>query len=364
MTELLVRTDDEAGAGVHPGIEEELVCRRIAPITHDVKSFVLESPRGRHFGFRAGQYITLAAAVDGQRIERCYTISSPSTRTDLLTITVKRVTDGPMSNWLHDHLAPGDRVQVTGPLGRFTTLEHPAPRYLFLSAGSGITPLMSMTRTLHEQLEPGPDVVFVHSARSPEDIIFRRELAFIAAGTAGIRVATICETDSPDEHWAGPRGRLTQAMLGAVTPDLHDREVFTCGPPRYMDAVRDLLERAGVDPARCHEESFLLGRAADRESAPAVGPATTTPTGFTVEFRRSRRVVECDADTTILEAGLTAGLALPSSCGEGVCGTCKNTLLSGQVDMQHAGGIRPREIAQDKILLCCSKPLENLVIDA
>ncbi|MGI8680379.1 MAG: FAD-binding oxidoreductase [Jatrophihabitans sp.] len=363
MTELLVRVDDAARAEVHPEIDEELVCRRVVPITHDVTSFVLESPRGRHFGFRAGQYVTLAATVHGHRIERCYTISSPSTRTELLTITVKRVVGGPMSNWLHDHLAPGDRMQVTGPLGEFTTLDHPAPKYLFLSAGSGITPLMSMTRTLQEQLAPKPDVVFVHSARSPEDIVFRSELEVIGAGKAGVRVAAICETDSPHERWAGPRGRLTRPMLRAVAPDLHDREVFTCGPPPYMDAVRDILERAGVDPARCHEESFLLGRAADGKPTPPGPAASTTTAGFTVEFRRSRRVIECDADTSILDAALGAGLTLPSSCGEGVCGTCKSSLLSGRVDMRPAGGIRAREIVQDKILLCCSKPLENLVID-
>lgn len=365
MTELLVRADDEAYTEVHPEIDEELVCTRIVPITHDVTSFVLESPRGRHFAFRAGQYITLAATVHGQRIERCYTISSPSTRTDLLTITVKRVADGPMSNWLHDHLAPGDRVQVTGPLGGFTTVAHPAPKYLFLSAGSGITPLMSMTRTLHEQVDAPLDVVFVHSARSPDDIIFRAELDYLAAAKAGIRVAAICETDSPHERWAGPRGRLTDSTLRAIAPDLHDREVFTCGPPQYMAAVRDIVERAGVDPARCHEESFLLGQAADREPVPPAGPgASTTTAGFTVEFRRSGRVIDCDADTSILDAGLSAGVPLASSCGEGVCGTCKSTMVSGRVDMQHSGGIRAREIVQDKILLCCSKPLENLVIDA
>ncbi len=369
MTELLVRADaggfSAAAPEIDPEIDEELVCRRVVPVTHDVASFVLESPRGRHFAFRAGQYVTLAATVDGQWLERCYTISSSSTRTDLLTITVKRVAGGPMSNWLHDQLAPGDRVRVTGPLGRFSFCEHPARKYLFLSAGSGITPLMSMTRTLHERVDTTLDVVFVHSARSPRDIIFRTELEHMAAGRTGIRVAAICETDSPEERWAGPRGRLSLEMLREIAPDLHDREAFTCGPPQYMDAVRDLLGQAEVDPARCHEESFLLGRTADTEPAPTTGAASasTTP-AFTVEFRSSGRVVECDPGTSILQAGLRAGVTLPSACGQGVCGTCKNTLLSGQVDMQHAGGIRPREIAQDKILLCCSKPLENLVIDA
>ncbi len=357
MTGLLTREGTPLDAGPESGIDEELVCRRVIPVAHDVASFVLESALGRRFTFRAGQYVTVAATVEGQHVERCYTISSPSTRTDRLTITVKRVPGGPMSNWLHDRLAPGDRLRVTGPLGRFSTVEHPAPKFLFLSAGSGITPLMSMTRTLRD--DASSDIVFLHCARSPRDIIFRAELDDIAASRPGVRVAAICEGDAPGERWSGARGRLTPQLLQALAPDLREREVFTCGPPPYMGAVRQMLRAAGVDPARCHEESFELGGVPVMPAVADAGAST-----FAVEFRRSGRVVECPADDTVLQAGLRAGVALPSSCGEGMCGTCKNTLLAGQVDMRHNGGIRPREIALHKILLCCSRPLGDLVIDA
>ena len=147
-------------------------------------------------------------------------------------------------------------------------------------------------------------------------------------------------------------------MLLGVAPDLVDREVFTCGPAPYMEAVRGLLAQAGADPDRCHEESFDLA-AACRAGRPRPAGAT-----YTVELRRSGRTVECDEGTTLLAAAAQAGLSLPSSCQEGMCGTCKTTLLSGRVDMNHAGGIRPREIAQDKILLCCSTPCEDVVLDA
>ena len=358
MTELLTRPEAEDNAV----IDEDLVCRQVIRVTHDVTSFVLASPEGRRFAFRPGQYVTVAAVVEGQRVERCYTISSPPTRDDLLEITVKRVPGGPMSGWLHDRFGPGDRLHVTGPLGLFSTDEHPAAKHLFLSAGSGVTPLMSMTRALHERTEDPLDVVFVHSARTPRDIVFRAELAKTAASGRGLQVAAVCETDSADERWAGPRGRLDAAMLQSLAPDLHEREVFTCGPAPYMHAVRDILTSLGVDPARCHEESFELG--VTTGSAVPERSASVVAGTCTVEFRRSGRTVECDAGSSILEAGLRAGVPLASSCGEGVCGTCKSTLLSGRVDMQHGGGIRPREIAQGKILLCCSTPSENLVIDA
>lgn len=356
MTGLLTRPP--AGPDDGTVIDDELICRSVVPVTHDVSSFVLALPPGRRLAFRPGQYVTVAATVDGQRVERCYTVSSPSADDGLLEITVKRVSGGPVSTWLHEHLRPGDRLRVTGPLGHFSCDEHPAAKYLFLSAGSGVTPLMSMTRALARRAG-GLDVAFLHSARSPRDIPFRAELDRLAAQRPGVQVTAICETDSADERWPGPRGRLDATVLSSLVPDLREREVFTCGPAPYMRAVRELLAGAGVDPARCHEESFELAGATP--FAPVTDPPTTA---FTVEFRRSGRSIECPAGSSILEAGLRAGVPLASSCGEGVCGTCKSTLTAGRVDMQAAGGIRPREIAQGRILLCCSTPAENLVIDA
>ena len=358
MTDLLTRAADPlAWSGPANGIDEALVCRRVVAVTHDVTSFELSSPSGRAFAFEAGQYVVVSATVDGQRVERCYTISSPPTCTDAVTITVKRLAGGPMSNWLIDHLTPGDRLHVTGPLGRFTMGGPAGQKLLLLSAGSGITPVMSMLRTMLERHHEALDIVFAHSARSPRDIVFRAELERIAADRSDVRIATICEHDSSDEGWDGNRGRLTLPMLLEIAADASEREVFTCGPAAYMDSVRDLLRRASADPARCHEESFELG-------LDPVPPVAVAGPAFHVEFRRSGRAVECAAGTSVLQAALAAGVPLPSSCGEGVCGTCKTTVLAGTVDMQHAGGIRPREIAQGKALLCCSTPLENLVLDA
>ena len=343
-------------------LDEQLVCVAVQDVTHDVRSFVLRPAEPAALRFLPGQYLTLTVQVDGQPLSRCYTIASSPLTPDELTITVKRVPGGPVSNWLHDHLRPGDSVAVTGPNGLFSMANHPAPRYLFLSAGSGITPLMSMLRTV-QTADEAVDVVFVHSARTPVDIVFRDELCRIEAENPGVRVVVVCEGDAPDEPWGGPRGRLDLPMLYACASDLADREIFTCGPAPYMDSVRDLLARSGADPARCHEESFHLSAGVAAGDAGGGEVAAGAPT-YTVELRRSGRVLGCSGGTSVLAAVAEAGVSLPSSCQEGVCGTCKTTLLSGSVDMQHAGGIRPREIAQDKILLCCSTPLEDLVLDA
>lgn len=124
-----------------------------------------------------------------------------------------------------------------------------------------------------------------------------------------------------------------------------------------MRAVRDMLASEGFDMAHHHEESFTFEPPVAAESEPGVG------TGFKVQLARTGRTIECDAETPVLAAAAREGITLPASCAQGMCGTCKTTLLSGSVDMRHAGGIRPREIANNKILLCCSTPQEDLVID-
>jgi ferredoxin-NADP reductase len=355
-----------AWAGTRPWDDEDtdglLVCKQIHSLTPDVRTFVFQAPEPRLFRHDPGQFLTLGVDIDGRAVERCYTISSPPTRPHSVALTVKRVPGGLVSNWLHDRLRPGHTVRARGPLGDFSFVRHPAPKYLFLSGGSGATPAMAMTRALYDLAQPA-DVVFVHSARTPADILFRRELDLIAATAPGIRVVHVCAADGPAGPWGGHRGRLTLEMLRQIAPDFRQREIFTCGPAGYMAAVRDMLSTAGVARDRYHEESFTFEAPPSPASMTGSEEATEGRV-FTVEFTRSRRTLTCDADTSLLQAASRAGLTLPASCARGMCGTCKTTLLAGSVDMRHNGGIRPREIAQNKILLCCATPQENLVVDA
>lgn len=360
--------------------EAVLVCRKVLDITHDVKSFYFEADGGRSFHFDPGQFVTLQLEIDGEVVSRCYTISSPPTRPHLISITVKRVVGGPVSSWLHENAVPGTRVTAQAPLGGFTLQPPVAPKYLFLSAGSGITPVMSMTRTLYD-LAADADVLFVHSARTPADIIFRRELDAIAAVMPNVRVAHVCEGDYPSERWMGLRGRLSPAMLQSLAPDLAEREIFTCGPAAYMASVRRILGQLAYDMRGYHEESFTFENLPAAEVPPPLETqndlisggegstasneaASAPPKTYSVEFVRSGLTVTCAADENVLDAAYAAGLRPPASCTQGMCGTCKTTMLAGEVDMQHNGGIRPREVAQNKILLCCSTPRSDLRIDS
>jgi ferredoxin len=130
-----------------------------------------------------------------------------------------------------------------------------------------------------------------------------------------------------------------------------------------MKAVRGMLDEAGFDRARYHEESFSF-EALQQESQPQTAPENApAATGFEVNFQKSMRQITCGPQQHVLDAARNAGVRLASSCAQGMCGTCKVKLVSGTVDMQHKGGIRQREIDQGMVLLCCSKPLSNLVVD-
>ena len=369
--------DDVTGAAGRPsslpvwGEDDSttLVCRQVQDVTHDVKTFLFAPAEPALFQHEPGQFVTLELQIDGRSISRCYTLSSPPTRPHLLGITVKRQPGGLVSNWLHDTMAPGQRISAAGPFGVFTSARHPSAKYMFLSGGSGITPVMSMARTLYD-LGSDADVLFLHSARTPSDIIFRRELELMASTVPTLRVVHVCERSSPREPWGGLLGHLDAATLRLLAPDVRERTVFCCGPAPYMAAVRQMLVDAGFGMQDYHEESFtfedvtLTERSGPAPSQEPTQPAGRSGTTWSVEFVRSGRTFTCAQDEHVLDAAYAAGLTPLSSCGQGMCGTCKTTLLSGTVDMQHNGGIRPREIAQHKVLICCSTPTSDLTIDA
>lgn len=341
-----------------------LVCCQIRQETHDVKSFSFKPRTPALFRFLPGQFVTLELNINGEQINRSYTIASSPTQPDTLTITVKRKPDGIVSNWLHDHLQVGSQLSVLGPTGEFSSTLHPAEKYLFLSGGSGITPLMSMSRA-YQGLAESQDIAFVHSARSPADIIFRQELELMAASQAQFNTVFVCEHIEPEHEWSQPTGFLNIDTLQSSVPDFLERPVFTCGPGPYMAAVRDMLVKAGFDMQRYHEESFNFDELI--ADTPVDTAASTQHdalnTGYSVYLSKTDTTIQCAPDQFILDAARAAGLRMPASCSKGLCGTCKSKLVSGQVDMKHGGGIRQREIDQGMFLPCCSKPLGDVVIE-
>lgn len=343
--------------------DDRLVCCQVRTETHDVKSFFFRAPNPCLFRYRPGQFVTFEFEIDGVTLNRCYTLSSAPTRPDTISITVKRVPGGKVSNWLHDNVRPGSVIRAVGLSGEFSSTLHPAKKYLYLSGGSGVTPLMSMLRT-HYDLGDDPDIVFVHSARTPRDIIFRRELAAMSYGAARLRTAFVCEQVGEERDWSSPTGFLNLPLLRSIVQDLAEREIFCCGPDPYMKAVREMLNAAAFDMTHYHQESFTFGldAPAEQTAAPA-GQDANRADRFKITFTRTGETIECGPDQFILEAARAAGMRLPFSCSQGLCGTCKTKKLSGEVAMTHGGGIRKREIDQGMILVCCSKPLSDVTLE-
>ncbi|WP_375259683.1 2Fe-2S iron-sulfur cluster-binding protein [Citreimonas sp.] len=339
---------------------EPLECVSTLPEAPNVVTFTFQAPSGALFCYKPGQFITLELPVPGGPLHRTYTISSSPSRPSSLTITVKAQEGSLGTRWMLDNLRPGMRLRATGPGGAFSYLNVAAEKYLFISAGSGITPMMSMATHMYDAGRD-PDIAFINCARRPSEIIFRERLEHMASRITGIELAWVVEDSDRYHPWTGYRGFLNQLILGLAAPDYLEREVFCCGPEPFMQAVREALSGLGYDMERYHQESF-------HAPLPDTGDV---PEGVTLDdaaraeiaFAASGVTTECAETETLLAAARNAGIVIPSGCTFGVCGTCKVRKTAGQVHMVHNGGITDEDIAAGYVLACCSNPIGRVTLD-
>ncbi len=345
-------------------------CVKVIQETWDVRTFCFMAEQPVLFFFKPGQFVTLELEIEGQPVMRSYTISSSPSVPYSFSITVKRVPGGQVSNWLHDNLQQGDELAVHGPVGQFNCIDYPSEKALFLSGGVGITPLMSMVRWYFDT-NASIDINFIHSARSPRDIIYHREMEHIFSRIPEFKLHIICErSDELGDSWYGLRGYLDQRMLELIAPDYLEREIFCCGPTPYMNAIKNILRQNGFDMSRYHEESFgatpievkedvLEHVELAEQAAEEIQPEDL----IQVEFLNSGKSVRILPTETVHAAAAKLGLHIPKACGMGICGTCRVELKSGEVEMEHNGGITDEDIEEGYILSCCSRPKGNVVVD-
>ena len=284
---------------------------RIEP-AGEAASTVVIRPGHEWAGHQAGQYVRLGVIIDGVYHWRAYSLTSdPHADDGLISVTPKMVPTGTVSPYLVRQIAPGDIVRLGEVEGVFT-LPNPLPdRLLFLSAGSGITPIISMLRHLdhHDALR---DVVAVHSDRTAEQIMFDSTLRELDRRQEGFHLQVrLTEKDS----------RMTPADLDTLCPDWREREAFVSGPGEMLDAMVEHWNEHG-DPDKLHLERFqpIIGREGGGEGA-----------GGTIHFLESEIETRCDGGTPILVAGEEAGATLPYGCRIGICHTCTGTLKSGRL---------------------------------
>ncbi|MGY0615537.1 FAD-binding oxidoreductase [Vibrio sp. FJH11] len=344
-------------------------CVKTIQETWDTKTFCFMAEQPTMFFFKPGQFVTLELDIDGEQVFRSYTISSSPSVPYSFSITVKRVPGGFVSNWIHDNLEVGSELAVHGPVGAFNSIDFPSEKVLLLSGGVGVTPLMSMARWVYDT-NSDVDVAFVHSARTPRDIIFHRELEFMSSRISNFHLHLICERLESGQNWSGYRGYLDDVKLLMITPDLHEREIFCCGPTPYMRAVKSMLTKLGFNMEHYHEEAFGETPVAveeqavhDAEIAAEEAEALTESDLIEVVFTESDKQVHVAPGETVHAAAAKAGLTIPRACGMGICGTCKVKKVSGDVEMSHNGGITDEDVAEGYILSCCSVPNGNVVIE-
>jgi ferredoxin-NADP reductase len=284
-------------------------------------------------GHRPGQYLRVGVVVDGVFHWRAYSLTSEPDRPDgWISVTPKLVEEGTVTPFLVRQVKPGSIMRLGGVEGSFV-LPDPLPeKLLFVSAGSGITPIMSMLRSL-ERREAISDVVHVHSARTNDDVIFGRDLRRLDEGHEGfhlhLRLTSEERRISPDE-------------LDDLCPDWREREAFISGPGDLLDAMEEHWEAEG-DPERLHMERFQ----------PKIGGGEEGE-GGTIRFRASDCETEAQGGTPILVAGEEAGLELPYGCREGICHTCIGELCSGRVRDLRNGTVYGVE--GEMIRTCLSAP--------
>ncbi|WP_083704589.1 hybrid-cluster NAD(P)-dependent oxidoreductase [Motiliproteus sp. MSK22-1] len=335
------------------GQQLNLRCVRVIEETADVKTFRFQTETDHHVDYQPGQYLTLLLNIDGNEIRRCYTLSSSPTRLGHFSITVKRVTDGLVSNWLHDNLQEGSRVEAIAPEGEFHWYAaDKTDKALLLSAGSGITPMLSMARYLSDT-QSEAKTVFMHSARTEADLISRTELDLLAKQHSQLSLAYTLTGDT-SSHWQGGSGRLDKQRLLEVVPDISEYTVFVCGPAAFMESAKKLVMELGVPEQRYFEESFGFNS----------GPVKEAEKEVSLLFDSWDTHVMGNNQRTILEQGEDAGLDMAYSCRAGICGQCKVKVVSGEYQSFADDALSEQEKSENYVLACSCRPLSDMVIEA
>lgn len=306
--------------------------------TEDAATLVIKPGWGFGFDYQPGQYIGIGVALDGRWRWRSYSLTStPVAGARTITITVKAMPEGFLSTHLVDGLQPGTVVRLAAPRGNFV-LPDPAPAaVLFLTAGSGVTPVMSMLRTLARR-DQITDIVHVHSAPTGDAVMFGAELAELARTHPGYRLRL---------RTTRTHGRLDLDALDSEVGDWRDRQTWACGPEGLLGAAERVWSQAGI-PERLHLERFAASRAAAHGS------------GGSVTFARTDKTVFADAATSLMEAGERAGVQMPFGCRMGICQSCVVGLVDGHVrDLRTGAEHEPGS----RVQTCVSAASGDCVLD-
>ena len=321
------------------------------------------------FQYLPGQYLTLSATIGGEDVRRSYSICS-APGDEHLKVGIKKVEDGLFSSFVNDQLAVGDTISVMPPEGRFTPELGGDHHYLLIAAGSGVTPMLSIAKTVLTN-EPHSQITLVYGNKTTATIMFREELEDLKDRHMGrfslVHVLSREAQDIDILHGRIDGERITRlAEAGLLDPASADL-TFICGPGEMIESVSEAVRQLGVESRRIRFERFTVDGEMSPARAPSKAVREVAKKGVSVEVMLDgarRDFTIADPEKTVLAASKDAGLELPFSCAGGMCCTCRCRIVEGSAEMAVNYSLQPWEIEAGFTLACQSRPTsEKLVLD-
>ena len=331
--------------------------------TDDAVSIYLTEADGSPLEFRAGQFVSVDVTVDGEHLRRAYSLASACLPGVPVHVTVKRIENGRVSNYLNDTIQAGDELAILGPSGNFTIEPQSInERHLVMIAGgSGITPIVSILETVL-RVEGRSRVTLIYGNRGWDDVIFRDRLAALCNEFAG-RLVVDHVLERPPESWSQGKGLLTGDVLETRLDALGVQDdglmrYFVCGPTPMMEAANEVLRQRGIDTNRIAEERFTSPEARTGD----VGSDKTERVVISSKGGLDQGI-QVEPGQTILEAALGAGIDMPFSCAMGGCGACRVRRVEGEIQMEEPNCLSRAEREQGYVLTCVGRPLAQSKIE-
>ncbi len=342
-----------------------LKIRQIVKETSDTVTIYFEQPEP-YLEYKAGQFLTVILEIEGKEVRRSYSLCTSPYVDPYPGITVKRVKDGVVSNYLNDQLRPGKTIEAMKPLGNFTSSFHSKNKnhFVMITGGSGITPIMGITKSVLVN-EPSSKITLIYCSRSEEQIIFKNELDELREKNPE-RLLVIHNLTQPSQNWTGLSGRLDAVKISSLLesdfyPEADQTKYFICGPEGLMETTDKSLRDFGITKDFIFKESFFSSEKPVKEKVVEAEEKSDLSLTREVEVivDGASSIFEVPPGQTILESGLDNDVNMPYSCQSGLCTACRGRLISGKVDMIEDAGLSEGEIAEGYILCCSSKPASS-----
>lgn len=346
----------------------QLTVKQVIHETSDAITIVFAQPETGNLSYKSGQFLTLILNLNGREVRRAYSLCSSPFTDDDLAVTVKRVENGLVSNWLNDNVKPGDVIKVMAPTGQFTTeYSKDRKRHLIMFAGgSGITPLMSIIKSILTQ-EPESICSLIYCNRNIDSIIFKDELARWETNYQG-RLHVIHVLDNAPMNWQGYSGLLNHDMLTRLFERIPDWGIekttyLMCGPEGMMKNVETLLAMRNIPKDKIFKESFVQGIIdKEKKTEETEELSKSKARQVTIRYDGQEYKIMVEPHRTILETALDQGIDLPYSCQSGLCTACRGKAVSGKVKLDEEEGLSQAERDQGYVLTCVGHPLTDDVV--